>query len=96
MTTTAAAPSEICEADPAVIVPSGAKAGRSLARDSAVVCPARYAVVGAHHDEGHLALRPLDGDALSSKTSFFCAAAASGATSRELVLTPGLLPSWRC
>ena len=37
ITTTAAAPSEICEAEPAVIVPSLAKAGRSLPSDSAVV-----------------------------------------------------------
>ncbi len=35
--TTAAAPSVICEALPAVIVPSGEKAGRSRARPSAVV-----------------------------------------------------------
>ena len=37
MTTTAAAPSEICDADPAVTVPSAANAGRSLARLAAVV-----------------------------------------------------------
>jgi len=37
MTTTAAAPSEICDADPAVTVPSGENAGRSLARLAAVV-----------------------------------------------------------
>src|SRR6266852_1707177 len=37
MTTTAAAPSEICEALPAVIVPSFLKAGASLPSDSAVV-----------------------------------------------------------
>ena len=37
MTTTAAAPSLICEALPALIVPSLVKAGRSLASDSAVV-----------------------------------------------------------
>ena len=37
MTTTAAAPSEIWDAEPAVIVPSGANAGRSFASDSAVV-----------------------------------------------------------
>ena len=37
MTTTAQAPSEIWDADPAVIVPSRAKAGFSPARDSAVV-----------------------------------------------------------
>ena len=39
ITTTAQAPSEICEAEPAVIVPSGLNAGRSLASDSAVVSP---------------------------------------------------------
>ena len=37
ITTTAQAPSEICEAEPAVIVPSAANAGRSLASASAVV-----------------------------------------------------------
>ena len=37
MTTTAAAPSEICDALPAVIVPSLAKAGRSFDSDSTVV-----------------------------------------------------------
>ena len=37
ITTTAAAPSEICEAVPAVIVPSFPKAGRSLAKASTVV-----------------------------------------------------------
>ena len=37
ITTTAAAPSEICEAVPAVIVPSFPKAGLSLARVSTVV-----------------------------------------------------------
>ncbi len=39
ITTTAAAPSEICEAEPAVIVPSLLNAGRSLPSDSAVVSP---------------------------------------------------------
>ncbi len=37
ITTTAAAPSEICEAEPAVMVPSLVNAGRSLASDSTVV-----------------------------------------------------------
>ena len=37
ITTTAAAPSEICDADPAVTVPSAENAGRSLARLAAVV-----------------------------------------------------------
>ncbi|TWH41917.1 hypothetical protein L612_004300000130 [Rhodococcus rhodochrous J38] len=37
ITTTAAAPSEICEAEPAVTVPSFEKAGRSEPSDSAVV-----------------------------------------------------------
>ena len=37
ITTTAQAPSEICEAEPAVIVPSAANAGRSLLSDSAVL-----------------------------------------------------------
>ncbi len=39
ITTTAAAPSEICDAEPAVMVPSLANAGRSLPSDSAVVSP---------------------------------------------------------
>ena len=37
MTTTAQAPSEICEAEPAVMVPSLLNAGRSLPSDSTVV-----------------------------------------------------------
>ncbi len=37
MTTRAQAPSEICEAEPALMVPSAAKAGRSFASVSAVV-----------------------------------------------------------
>ena len=39
ITTTAQAPSEICEAEPAVMVPSLLNAGRSLPSDSAVVSP---------------------------------------------------------
>jgi hypothetical protein len=39
ITTTAAAPSEIWEAEPAVIVPSEEKAGRNRARLSTVVSP---------------------------------------------------------
>ena len=39
ITTTAQAPSEICDAEPAVMVPSLANAGRSAPSDSAVVSP---------------------------------------------------------
>ena len=59
ITTTAAAPSEICEDVPAVIVPSLAKAGRSLPSDSAVVSRAD-ALVLAEDDRVALALRDLD------------------------------------
>ncbi|MDQ0695753.1 hypothetical protein QF048_002195 [Streptomyces sp. W4I9-2] len=59
ITTTAAAPSEICEEVPAVIVPSLAKAGRSLARVSAVVSGADALVLG-EEDRVALALRDLD------------------------------------
>src|SRR5919206_531571 len=52
VTTTAAAPSEIWEALPAVMVPSGENAGRSLPRASAggagPVPPSRAAGEGAH------------------------------------------------
>ena len=59
ITTTAAAPSEICEAEPAVMVPSLANAGRSLASalDGGV---AAHALVVAEHDRVALALRDRD------------------------------------
>ena len=56
ITTTAAAPSEIGEDEPAVIVPSLVKAGRSLASDSTVVSGAD-ALVLAEHQRVALALR---------------------------------------
>jgi hypothetical protein len=66
MTTTAQAPSEICEAEPAVIVPSLAKAGRRLASDSVVVVRAD-ALVGLELDRVALALRDLHRTTSSSK-----------------------------
>ena len=59
ITTTAAAPSEICEAEPAVMVPSLENAGRSLASDSTVVSPRMPSSCG-DHDRLALALRDLD------------------------------------
>ena len=59
MTTTAAAPSEICEALPAVIVPSAVNAGRSAASDSGVVS-GRIPSSRANDDRVALALRDLD------------------------------------
>ena len=56
ITTTAAAPSEICEAEPAVMVPSVENAGRSLPRDSAVVSPRMPSSV-LNYDRVALALR---------------------------------------
>ena len=53
------APSEICEAEPAVMVPSLLNAGRSLASDSAVVSP-RTPSSWRDHDRVALALRDLD------------------------------------
>ena len=59
ITTTAAAPSEICDAEPAVIVPSLLKAGRSLDSDSAVVSPRTPSSCG-DDDRVAPALRDLD------------------------------------
>ena len=55
MTMSAAAPSEICDALPAVIVPSLANAGRSSPSDSVVV-PGRTPFVLEHHHRVALAL----------------------------------------
>ena len=59
ITTTAAAPSEICEEEPAVMVPSLANAGRSWPRVSAVVS-ARMPSSSLNCDRVALALRDLD------------------------------------
>ncbi len=76
MTTTAQAPSEIWEADPAVMVPSAAKAGRSLARVCAVVSPrtpsSSLTITGSPRRCGI-----STGTISSSKTPFLTAAAAS-------------------
>ena len=66
ITTTAAAPSEICDAEPAVIVPSEANAGRSLPRLSAVVSPRMPSSV-VNVDRVALALRDLTGAISSAK-----------------------------
>ena len=63
MTTTAAPPSEICEALPAVIVPALSKAGRSAASDSAVV-PGRTPSSVSTSDRVALALGDLHRDDL--------------------------------
>ena len=59
VTTTAAAPSEICEALPAVTVPSGVNAGRSFASSSTVGVAADPLVSLEDHGIA-LALRNLD------------------------------------
>ena len=63
MTTTAAPPSEIWQALPAVMVPSLSKAGRSAPSDSAVVA-GPHALVGVDHERVALALGDLDRDDL--------------------------------
>ena len=63
MMTSAQPPSEICEAEPAVMVPSAAKAGRSLPSDSAVV-PGRTPSSSVDEQRVALALRDLDRDDL--------------------------------
>ena len=63
ITTTAAAPSEICDADPAVTVPSAANAGRSFASDCRGGALPDTLVVG-DHDRVAAALRHGHGDDL--------------------------------
>ena len=75
ITTTAQAPSEICEAEPAVMVPSLAKAGRSLDSDSAVVS-ARMPSSSRNTIGSPLRCGISTGTISSSKTPFFQAAAA--------------------
>ncbi len=75
MTTTAQAPSEICEDDPAVIVPSLLKAGRSLPSDSAVVSARTPSSV--EKTTGSPLREGIDtGTISSSKSPFLMAAAA--------------------
>ncbi len=73
ITTTAQAPSEICEAEPAVMVPSLAT-GRRPARDSTVVSPRMPS--SSDHDDVALAGGIVTGTTSSSKTPFFQARAA--------------------
>ena len=75
ITTTAAAPSEICEAEPAVIVPSLLNAGRSLPSDSAVVSP-RTPSSWETTTGSPLRCGISTGTTSSSKTPFFQATAA--------------------
>ena len=74
MTTTAQAPSEICEAEPAVMVPSLLNAGRSLPSDSTVVSP-RTPSSAVDLDVAAARLT-VTGTTSSSKTPFFQASAA--------------------
>lgn len=86
MTTTAAAPSEICEADPAVIVPSLLKAGRRPPSE-AVVVSARMPSSFLKTTGSPLRCGMLTGTTSSSKRPSFHALAASlVAARRELVL----------
>ena len=75
MTTTAAAPSEICEDVPAVIVPSLPNAGRSLASASTVVS-ARTPSSSRHSSGSPLRCGMSTGVISSSNTPFLCATAA--------------------
>ena len=75
ITTTAQAPSEICDAEPAVIVPFLSKAGRSLPSDSAVVSP-RMPSSWLTTTGSPLRCGISTGTTSSSKTPFFQAAAA--------------------
>ena len=76
ITTTAQAPSEICEDDAAVMVPSLAKAARRPDRLSAVVL-ARTPSSAATTIGSPLRWGTSTGTISSSKTPFFCAAAAN-------------------
>ena len=69
ITTVAAAPSEICDALPAVMVPSLANAGRRLAERLGGGA-GTHALVGVDEDRVALALRDLDGRDLLGETAF--------------------------
>ena len=75
ITTTAQAPSEIWDAEPAVMVPSLRKAGRSPASDSAVVL-ARMPSSSVNSIGSPLRCGILTGTTSSAKTPSFQAAAA--------------------
>ena len=75
ITTTAQAPSEICEAEPAVMVPSLLNAGRSLPSDSTVVS-ARTPSSAVTTIGSPLRCGTVTGTTSSSKTPFFQASAA--------------------
>ena len=75
ITTTAAAPSEICDDEPAVMVPSLANAGRSLPRLSAVVSE-RMPSSSLNTTGSPLRCGISTGTTSSSKTPFFQASAA--------------------
>ena len=70
MTTTAAAPSEICDAEPAVTVPSAANAGRSFARLAAVV-PSRTPSSSVTARGSPFRWGTVTGTISSSKSPFF-------------------------
>ena len=76
ITTTAAAPSEICDADPAVTVPSAENAGRSLASDAAVV-PSPHTLVVGDRDRVTAALRHRHVDDLVVEQTRSCARSAA-------------------
>ncbi len=67
VTTTAAPPSEICEALPAVTVPSGVKAGRSFASASTVVSADPLVSLEDHRIA--FPLRNLDGHDLAGQAA---------------------------
>ena len=67
VTTTAAPPSEICEALPAVTVPSGVKAGRSFASASTVV--SRIPSSRSNDRRDRLPLRNRDGHDLAGQAA---------------------------
>ncbi len=82
ITTTAAAPSEICEAEPAVMVPSGAKAGRRVPNEAAVV-PGRTPSSSRTTTGSPRRAGMVTGTISSSKCPFFIAAAASSCDRAE-------------
>ena len=83
ITTTAAAPSEICEEDPAVIVPSLVNAGRSLASVSVVVS-ARMPSSLPKTTGSPLRCGISTGTISASNRPFFCAAAARWCEAAEI------------
>ena len=99
ITTTAQAPSEICEEEPAVIVPSLVNAGRSLPSDSTVVSPRTPSSVVTTIGSP-LRCGISTGTTSSSKTPFFrasaarwCDRAANSSCSSRVRLAPAALYS---